>query len=353
MKINVETRPSEAKSISWQLFGTNFSNPVTINEAIKEAKLDYEVQSEPLLRVPREIIDAICNGDTVNFSPTKENIIESHKATFRTDNGVNFGVVGKGYSVVPNEKAFDFINLIKEVSGQEPLIETAGALGYGERMFVSCRLGADSYLNGNTDAVRNYVVFSNSFDGSGAVMAFFTPVRVICENTLNVAIKGATNKVVFKHTKNVLHRLDWEIEENRRKALEVFLRSVQFSKVFVDKMLELKSEKVTAEDVMDMTAKMYLNAKQFKLFTENNRKLDGIDEISTRTKNQVLMLRDAVENGVGQNEHRGTKLWMLNGITTMLHNDKKWKTPQDEFNSLIDGDGAKKVQKMYDLLFAA
>lgn len=353
MKINVETMPSEAKKISWQLFGTNFSSPVTIKEAIKEAKLDYEVQSEPLLRVPRELIDAICNGNTVSFSPTKENIIKSHKATFRTDNGVNFGVVGKGYSVVSNEKAFEFINFIKEVSGEEPLIETAGSLGYGERMFVSCRLGADSYLNGNTDAVRNYVVFSNSFDGSGAVMAFFTPVRVICENTLNVAIKGATNKVVFKHTKNVLHRLDWEIEENRYKALEVFSRSVQFSKVFVDKMLELKSEKVTAEDVMDMTAKMYLNDKQFKLFTENNRKLDGIDEISTRTKNQVLMLRDSVENGVGQNEHRGTKLWMLNGITTMLHNDKKWKSPQDEFNSLIDGDGAKKVQKMYDLLFAA
>lgn len=347
------TRPTEAKQISWQLFGTNFSHPVTIEEAIKEAGLDYEVEAEPLIRVPKEVVDAIRNGQPVSFNPTKNNIITSHKATFRTDNGANFGVVGNGYSVVPNEKAFEFINFIKEVSGEEPLIETAGALGYGERMFVSCRLGADSYLNGNDDAVRNYVVFSNTFDGSGAVMAFFTPVRVICANTLNIAIKGATNKVVFKHTKNVLHRLDWEIEENRRKALEVFAKSVQFSKTFVDKMLELKSEKVTTEQVRDITAKMYLNPKQFKAFTENDFKLDGIDEISTRTKNQILQLRDAVDVGVGQQEHRGTKLWLLNGMTTMLHNEKKWKTPQDEFNSVIDGDGAKKVQKMYDLLLAA
>lgn len=351
--VNVATRPTEPKQLSWRLFGTNFDSPVTIEEGIKEAGLDYEVGSEPLIRAPKEVVDAIRNGQPITFNPTKDNIITSHKATFRTDNGANFGIVGSGYSVVPNSKAFEFINFIKEVSGEEPLIETAGALGYGERMFVSCRLGADSYLNGNDDAVRNYVVFSNTFDGSGAVMAFFTPVRVICANTLNVAIQGATNKVVFKHTKNVMHRLDWEIGENRRKALEVFAKSVQFSKTFVDKMLDLKSQNVTTEQVRDITAQMYLSPTQFSLFAENNFKLDGVDEISTRTKNQILQLRDAVDLGVGQQEHRGSKLWLLNGITTMLHNEKKWKTPQDEFTSLIDGDGAKKVQKMYDLLLAA
>ena len=112
-------------------------------------------------------------------------------------------------------------------------------------------------------------------------------------------------------------------------------------------------QNVTTEQVRDLTAKMYLTPKQFNLFTENNFNIDGIDEISTRTKNQILQLRDAIDYGIGQEEHRGTKLWLLNGITTMLHNEKKWKTPQDEFNSLIDGDGTKKVQKMYDLLLAA
>lgn len=350
---NVNVRPSEAIKSSWQLFGTSFDHPVTIEEAIKTAGLDYTVDAQPLLRVPKEVIDAILNGESVDFTPTRQNIITSHKSTFRTDNNSTLGVVGRDYGIVDNTKAFEFINFIKEVSGEEPMIETAGALGYGERMFVTCRLGEDCYLNGNTDAVKNYVVFTNSHDGSGAVMAFFTPVRVICQNTLNIAIRGAVNKVVFKHTKNVNTRLDWEIEQNRKKALEVFSKSVQFSQTFIDRMLQLKSETLTSEEIRDITHKMYLTPKQFDLFTQNNFNLEGIDEISTRTKNQISAFKDALDFGIGQESYRGTKLWMLNGMTTLLQNEKKWKSEEDKFESIMGGDAAKKTQKMYDLLIAA
>ena len=350
---NVNVRPSEAIKSSWQLFGTPFDRPVTIEEAIKTAGLDYTVDAQPLLRVPKEVIDAILNGESIDFTPTRQNIITSHKSTFRTDNNSTLGVVGRDYGIVDNTKAFEFINFIKEVSGEEPMIETAGALGYGERMFVTCRLGDDCYLNGNTDAVKNYVVFTNSHDGSGAVMAFFTPVRVICQNTLNMAIRGAVNKVVFKHTKNVNTRLDWEIEQNRRKALEVFSKSVQFSQTFMDRMLQLKSETLTTEEIRDITHKMYLTPKQFDLFTQNNFSVDGIEEISTRTKNQISAFKDALDFGIGQESYRGTKLWMLNGMTTLLQNEKKWKNEEDKFESIMGGDAAKKTQKMYDLLIAA
>lgn len=352
---NVNVRPSVAIESAWRTMTgvRNFSSPVTIEEAISEAGLNYSVNTQPLLRVPQEVIDAILNGESVNFNPTRHNIITSHKSTFRNDTDSTLGVVGRDYGVVQNTKAFEFINFIKEVSGEEPLIETAGAFGSGERMFVTCRLGADCYLNGNSDAVKNYVVFTNSHDGSGAVMAFFTPVRVICQNTLNMAIRGAVNKVIFKHTKNVNARLDWEIEENRRKALEVFSKSVEFSKTFMDRMLMLKSETLTPEEIRDITHKMYLTPKQFDLFTKNDFSVEGIDEISTRTKNQILQFKDALDFGIGQENYRGTKLWMLNGMTTMLQNDKKWKSDEDKFESIMGGDAAKKTQKMFDLLIAA
>lgn len=352
---NVNVRPSVAVNSSWSLFGTNFEKPVTIEEAIQEAGLNYQVESQPMLRVPQEVIDAIMRGENVDFSPTRENIIASHKSTYRTDNNSTLGVVGRDYGVVQNTKAFEFINFIKEVSGEEPMIETAGALGYGERMFVTCRLGADCYLNGNSDSIKNYVVFSNSHDGSGSVMAFFTPVRVVCTNTLNMAIRGAVNKIIFKHTKNVNTRLDWEIEQNRKKALEVFSKSVQFSKTFIDRMLMLKNETLTTEEIRDITHKMYLTPSQFDLFTKNNYSVEGIDEISTRTKNQILLFKDALDFGIGQENYRGTKLWMLNGITTMLQNDtnSRWKSQEDKFESIMGGDILKKTQKMYDLLIAA
>ena len=352
---NVNVRPSEAIESAWKAMSgvCNFNHPVTIEEAIKTAGLDYTVDAQPLLRVPQEVIDAILNGENIDFTPSRANIITSHKSTFRTDSNSTLGVVGRDYGMVQNTKAFEFINFIKDVSGEDPLIETAGAFGNGARMFVTCRLGEDCYLNGNSDAVKNYVVFTNSHDGSGAVMAFFTPVRVICQNTLNMAIRGAVNKVIFKHTKNVNTRLDWEIEENRRKALEVFSKSVEFSKTFMDRMLILKDETLTTEQIRDITHKMYLTPKQFNLFSENNFSLDGIDEISTRTKNQILQFKDALDFGIGQENYRGTKLWMLNGMTTLLQNEKKWKSEEDKFESIMGGDAAKKTQKMYDLLIAA
>ena len=351
---NVNVRPSEANKSSWQLFGTNFDHPVTIEEAIESAGLNYTVESQPLIRVPKEIADAILRGESVEFSPTRQNIITSHKSTFRTDNNTTLGVVGRDYGIVDNTKAFEFINFIKEVSGEEPLIETAGALGYGERMFVTCRLGADSYLNGNSDAVKNYVVFTNSHDGSGSVMAFFSPVRIICQNTLNVAIRGAVNKVIFKHTKNVGMRLDWEREENRKKALEVFSKSVKFSKKWVDEMLKLRSQKVDENFKKDFVARMYLSDAGFKLYQQNNRNWDSVDEISTRSKNQANALIDSIEYGIGQKENRGTKLWLLNGLTTHIHNAQNWKDPETQFNSVImGGTEGKRIQKAYDLLIAA
>jgi phage/plasmid-like protein (TIGR03299 family) len=350
---NVSVRPSEARQSSWNLMGKDISDCGSIGDAIEKAELNFVVDSEPLLRVPQSVIDAIRAGENIDFSPSLENIVTSHKSTYRTDNGSVLGVVGRDYSIVDNSKAFEFINFIEEVSGEKPILETAGSLGYGERIFVSCRLGEDCYLNGSTDAVKKYVLFTNSHDGSGSVMAFFTPVRVICQNTLNMAIRGAVNKVMFKHTKNVNKRLDWEIEENRKKALEVFRRSVEFSKTFIDRMLMLKNETLTTEEIRDITHKMYLTPSQFDLFSKNDFKLDGIDEISTRTKNNILAFKDALDFGIGQEMYRGTKLWMLNGITTMMQNEREWKTDEDKFNSIMGGDVAKKTQKMYDLLLAA
>ena len=112
-------------------------------------------------------------------------------------------------------------------------------------------------------------------------------------------------------------------------------------------------DKETGEEIRDITHKMYLTPSQFDLFSKNNFSLDGIEEISTRTKNQIEQFKDALDFGIGQENYRGTKLWMLNGMTTLLQNEKKWKNEEDKFESIMGGDAAKKTQKMYDLLLAA
>lgn len=353
--VNVNVTESGAKDIVWKQFGTSFEGQnVSVEEAIKEIGADFNVSKQPLIRVTQDVYDAIKNGtplDTLNLSSA--NLITSHAATVRDDHDFTLGVVGKDYTQCQNTKAFEFINFIKEVSGEEPIVETAGLLGNGERLFVTCKLGADSYLNPN-DAVKNYVVFTNAHDGSGAVMAFFSPIRVICSNTLAFAIKHCHNKVMFKHTKNLNQRLDWTIEENRKKALEVFSKSVKFSEKWMDEMLKLRTQSVDENFKKDFVARMYLNDAAFKLYQQNNRDWDGVDEISTRSKNQANALIDSIEYGIGQQENRGTKLWLLNGLTTYIQNAQNWKDAETQFNSVImGGTEGKRIQKAYDLLIAA
>lgn len=352
--VNVNVTESGAKDIVWRQFGTSFEGKnVSVEDAIKEIGADFNVSKQPLIRVPQSIYDSIKNGTPIeSLDLSSANLITSHAATVRDDYDFTLGVVGRDYGVVQNTKAFEFIDFIKEVSGEEPIVETAGLLGNGERLFVTCRLGADSYLNPN-DAVTNYVVFTNTHDGSGAVMAFFTKIRVICSNTLAMAIKGCTNKVIFKHTKNVETRLDWEREENRKKALEVFSKSVKFSEKWMDEMLKLRTQKVDDNFKKDFVAKMYFNDAAFKLYEQAGRNWDIVDEISTRAKNQANTLLDSIESGIGQAENRGTKLWLLNGLTTHIQNVQNWKDPETQFNSVINGTEQNRVQKAYQLLSAA
>lgn len=345
---SILARPAQARPTAWSQLGwsgqgaKNFLEPVSIREAIQEAGLDFEVVKQPIARVSFE------EGYDDALVP-KNYVIPSHVATVRTDNDTMLGVVGKDYGVVQNTKAFEFIDFIKEVAGEEPLIETAGALGNGERIFVTARLGADCYLSPD-DAVKNYVVFTNTHDGSGSVMAFFSPVRVVCQNTLNMAIKGAVNKITFRHTSGVHKRLDWEIEENRKKAFEVFSKGVNFSKHFLEAMLNLKSQHITADYVKDFAASIYLNPTQMELYRMNGRSLENIDEISGKAKNKILALEDAIDFGVGQDLYRGTKLHLINGLTTFFHNELKHKDTTAEFVSTLNGDISRKVQTAYDYL---
>lgn len=339
-----------ARPLSFTSFGTIFDNAeISVNEAFEQANLNYNVVAQPLVRVPQNVLDALVQGTPTMWTPTKNDIITSHKATLRDDVNHTLGVVGKDYGIVQNTKAFEFLDFIEECSGHAPKIVSAGALGYGERMFITAQLGNDAYLNPN-DAVKNYVVFTNSHDGTGAVMCFFTPIRVVCQNTLNMAIHSCPNKVIFKHTKHVGTRLDWEIAANREKAKEVFSKSVKFSEEFLDKMMMLKEQRIDTEFLNNFTAEMYLNSAQMKLLRQANGEMDKVDEISTRAKNQINALRDAIANGVGQEQNRSTKLWLLNGVTTFLHNDRNYKSVEDEFKSMLEGDAFKKTQRAYDLL---
>ncbi|HEY9340845.1 MAG TPA: DUF932 domain-containing protein [Hanamia sp.] len=123
----------------------------------------------------------------------------------RTDTETVLGVVGKDYEVVQNIDAFSFFDAI--VGGDGIFYETAGALGKGERIFITAKL-PDYIKVGNDDLIEQYLFLTTSHDGSGSITAAFTPVRIVCNNTLNAALCKKSNAIKIRHTANAKERLE-------------------------------------------------------------------------------------------------------------------------------------------------
>lgn len=357
IRVGVTTTPNE---VAWKGISgcKSFTTPVTIDEAVEAVGADYEVKKEHLVRVPDALVESIKNGTPyVGLNLTKENLITSHMATVRSDNDKTLGVVGAKYGVVQNAKAFEFIDIITsgQLGGeQKPIIETAGILGDGERMFVTAKMPNKLYIDGdNRDGIEDYILFTNTHDGTGAVTVLFTPIRVVCQNTLNAALREASNKLIFKHTSRVGEKLEWEKQENMERAVAVLRMHEHFKKSFIEQLYNLKEQKISDNDSLLFSAKIMATPAQVKLLQMANMNLDSVEEIGTRTKNNILALRDTIESGIGQDNFKGTKLWLYNGLTSYLNNVRKFKSNEDRFNNIaLGGDANKKVQKAFDILAA-
>ena len=127
-------------------------------------------------------------------------------------------------SFVPlqNEDAFEFFEPF--VRNGWASFHTAGMLGQGERVWVLARL-AEQIVIADDDAVERFLLLSNQHDGSGAVTIRFTPVRVVCQNTLNLAMEGRKSVLSVKHSRN--------IAKNLAKAKLAHMKQI-IDKVFAD-----------------------------------------------------------------------------------------------------------------------
>jgi phage/plasmid-like protein (TIGR03299 family) len=120
------------------------------------------------------------------------------------DTGTALGVVGSRYSVIQNRDAFVFFDSL--LGSNEAIYETAGALGNGEKIWILARLPGHIKVRGK-DIVKKYLLLTNSHDGSSLVRCKLTPVRVVCSNTLSVALSGSEEEVRIRHTPNAVENL--------------------------------------------------------------------------------------------------------------------------------------------------
>lgn len=178
------------REVPWHRLGTSLDKPATAAEAIVAAGLNYGVE-----KIALRVDDS---------GKTKTDLF----ATVRTDipPGIEdriLGIVGNRYTVVQNTEAFSFFDAI--TGPGKAIYHTAGALGRGERIWILAKLPGLIRV-ANEDDVEKYLLLVNTHDGSSGIQVKFTPIRVVCENTLSVALE--TGKTIsIPHRSRVLDRL--------------------------------------------------------------------------------------------------------------------------------------------------
>lgn len=320
---------------AWHGLGQIVEQYPTSAEAIKHAGLDYEVVKSPLFTKGSGIIET-AQGIEIGSDELE---VPNYFANIRTDNNTVLGVVGKDYHIVQNREAFNFFDAIVG-GGDGILYETAGALGNGERIFITAKLPDYIRVGNGDDVTEKYIFLTTSHDGSGSITAAFTPIRIVCQNTLNASLRNMTNVVRIKHTSGAKQRI-----ENAHKIMGLAnTLSTQLENIFNS----WTKVKVTDEEVKKLIQLALCPNKE----TLDLLKKGAEDEMSTVFKNVVedafayAMISDTQQ----MDTTKGTLFGAYNAVTGYYQNVRKYKNDEAKLQSIVLGGTAQmKSQKAFDL----
>ncbi len=328
---------------AWHGLGEKFNDPMTIEFAMEKSHSNFEVSKQPVIGLTPELVDMINNGGMINASELNKYIISNYTCNMRMDNNQVCAITSDKYGLIQNIEAFHFINNICGVDANAPVIDTMGVLSDGTT-FASIRM-KNIYDLGKDDEVDMYLIVRNSFNNKEAFSVFASPMRVVCQNTLNASFKCASASKIFKHTKNVGNRLDAELAAKTLGFYEMY------KEAFAENMERLKSIKVTDKDCEIILSRSLMSKDVFEIYAKDNFNLNS-EDLSQRTKNKIEMAMEVLNSGVGQREckDKGTGLWLYNGITTLHANHLAFKDSEKKFNSIFGGTADAHQQTVFDEL---
>ena len=297
---------------AWHGLGARLSQVATAQEAIEAANMGWEVGM-------REVFIQTPSGQFIE--------VTDKKAVTRMDNGKVFGVFSNQYTPLQNRDAFTFFDSV--VGAGEAIYHTAGTLAGGSRIWILAKLPGDLKLS-DTDVLERYILLANSHDGSLAVTMKPTTVRVVCNNTLSVALGGETNKLFRAvHTSSVMQRVN-----QARETLG--LQEAYFANVMRG------IERLADERMTQAAANEFL----VELFGQE----ENPEAISTRMQNQIDTVGNLFVKGTG---NHGVNRWdMLNAVTEFVDH-KRTKDDDKRLDAAWFGGGKDLKQKAWNLLLPA
>lgn len=313
----------------WHRQGTSLGDKeVSSAKMLKAAGLGYEITLEP-------VFTRNSSGQMIQ--------IDGKNAVVRADTGDVFNVLSDRWEPIQNADAFTFFDGV--VGEGQAVYHTAGALGRGERIWILARLPHDSIIAG--DKVEQHILLSNGHDGGNAFTFQMTPIRVVCQNTLNIAIDTIEHSKVYRqfHLTGATSRLDPAV------AAEIIGLAGTFYSEFEMRANAMAKMRMSKNAVADLVAALFpvpaIAAPKSTLALPAPKPADYIPAVTLNLRDKVT---DFIVNGRG-NDQRGSKgtAWgAFNGIVEFAD----YARGQDESRAkqLLFGQGRILKQKAWNLL---
>ena len=295
----------------WHGLGTMVAEAPNSKDALRLAGLNWKVLQEPVY--------------TEN-----EELIQGYKANVRDTDRKVLGVVTDRYKVIQNEEAFAFTDTLL---GEGVRYETAGSLQEGRRVWMLARLPREFIIGG--ERISPYMVFSNTHDGSGAVKTALTPIRVVCNNTLNLALRTAKRSWSMIHTGDI----SGKIEE----AKNTLLLADEYMTALGQEFENLRKIKLSEKQVLDYIKILLPMEENYSLLQKR-----GVEKLRADMKMRYFDAPDLKD--VGNNGYR-----FVNAVSDFAtHSTPRRKTANYKENIFArTADGNPMIDRAYQLVKAA
>lgn len=292
---------------AWHGLGTVIDTAPTSKDALMYAGLDWSVNQD----------DVMVNGV----------VVPGYKANIRSTDKSVLGIVSDRYKIVQNVEAFDFTD---ELLGSGVKYETAGSLRNGKTIWLLAKMETANILG---DAIEPYLCFTNAHDGSGAVRVCCTPIRIVCANTLSLALRNAPRTWSTRHI--------GDINAKKHEAARTLGLAKDYMSELANEANNLATQKISIEDVGKMLDELFGTDK-----ADTERKKQNIAE-AKETFYMCYTMPDL-------NNFFGTKYGVINAMADMVdhrspaRNTKNYA--ENNFYRVINGHAL--LDQTYEMLKA-
>lgn len=300
----------------WHGLGSQLSQNQPLEVWQREAGMDWHIEESPV----RFVAGASSHLGGIHSYPEQ-------KVLYRSDTKAPLSVVSNRYKVVQPNEVLEFYRDLTEYAGYE--LETAGVLKGGKKFWALARTGQSSVLKGR-DEVNGYLLLATSCDGTLATMATPTTVRVVCNNTLAVAVNGASQAIRVPHS----------TEFNAQRVKQQLGISVSQWSEFMYRMKTLSERKVKPKEALQYFLQVICSTDT------------DLEDRKHLPQHRALQKVQDLYQGQGRGSQlvsaQDTAWGLLNAVTEFVDHEKRARSTDHRLDSAWFGQGAVLKQKALD-----